>query len=252
MAIEADGLAALDVPADASVSAYLSVRTGPNSGHNSHTELARMPLPDARWRQGTAYVSLPDASGRILLESDVIDANYRSALLHLEASPLPDCDGLRLRWQRSAAVVVKALTDNPFADWGGRAAPPPTPMPANVAIYAAVRQDMTSPFRFVPADFLGNTAGVPASTSTVAGHIVIPAAPDPAESYYVGFAVRGSLIPSGLSDIRQSGSAFNAYSAFDASPSGMTITIGGEDFTMYQSEQRWRGNLLGGEWSLSP
>ena len=55
-----------------------------------------------------------------------------------------------------------------------------------------------------------------------------------------------------MSDIRQSGSAFNAYSAFDDSPSGMTITLGGVDFTLYQSEQRWRGNLLGGEWSLSP
>ena len=122
VAIEADGLATIDAPRDAVVSAYLSIRTGPNSGHNSHTELARMPLPDAAWADGSAYVALPDASGRILLESDAIDANYRSALLHLEASPLPDCQGLRLRWQRAAAVVVKALTDNPFADWGGRAA----------------------------------------------------------------------------------------------------------------------------------
>ena len=137
VAIEADGLAALDVPRDARVSAHLSVRTGPNSG--SLSELARMPLPDAHWYEGSAYVRLPDASGRILLESDAVDANYRAAVLHLEISPLPDCAGMRLRWKRSAAVVVKAITDNPFSDWGGRAAPPVTPPPSGVALYAAIK-----------------------------------------------------------------------------------------------------------------
>ena len=264
LAIETDGVAILDLPGDVYVSAYLSVRTGADSGHNTHTELARLPLPEPYWEMGSAYVALAQASGRILLNSDDINATYRAAVLHLDISPLSDCAGLRLRWQRSAAVVVRALTDQPFADWVGRAAPPRTPMPANVAIYAAVRQDlvsMPSMSRFVPDDFLGNNCNdpndpndcdAPASTSTVAGHIVIPAAPDPAEDYYVGFAVRESLIPSGLSDIRQTGSPFNAYAAFDGSPGGIPINISGESFLLYQSEQRWRGSLLGGEWSLTP
>ena len=262
LAIETEGVAILDLPMDVGVSAYLSVRTGADSGHNTHTELARLPLPAPHWEMGSAYVALAQAGGRILINSDAINATYRAAVLHLDISPLSDCAGLRLRWQHSAAVVVKALTDQPFADWGGRAAPPRTPMPANVAIYAAVRQDMTNPFRFTPDDFLGNNCNdpndpndcdAPASTSTVAGHIVIPAAPDPAEDYYVGFAVRESLIPSGLSDIRQAGSAFNAFDAFDANPpSGLPINISGDSFLLYQSEQRWRGSLLGGEWSLTP
>ena len=117
LAIEADGVAVLDLPRDAAVSAYLSVRTGPDSGHGSHTELARMLLPAPQWELGSAYVALAHASGRILLDRDAVDATYRAAVLHLEASPLADCNGLRLRWQRSAAVVVRALTDQPFDAW---------------------------------------------------------------------------------------------------------------------------------------
>ena len=259
LAIETDGVAILDLPMDVAVSAYLSVRTGADSGHNTHTELARLPLPPPRWENGSAYVALAHASGRILLESDAVDATYRAAVLHLEISPLPDCTGLRLRWQRSAAVVVRALTNQPFDDWGGRAAAPPTPSPSGVAVYAAISADMTNPpFRFVPGDFLGNNVTSRATSSTVAGHIVIPPAADfdsngMTDDAYIGFAVRSSLVPGGLSDIRQTGSAFNAYPAFDASPfSGMTITIGGDDFILYQSEQRWLASLLGGEWSLSP
>ena len=251
VAIEADGLAVLDVPRDARVSAYLSVRTGPNSG--SLSELARMPLPDAHWYEGSAYVRLTDASGRILLESDAVDANYRAAVLHLEISPLPDCAGLRLRWKRSAAVAVKALTEQPFSDWGGRAAPPVTPPPSGVALYATISSDMSSPpYRFVPADFLLPIA----TTSTVAGHIVIPAAPDPNEDYFIGFAIRSDLAPNGLSDIRQTGSAFNARDAFF--PPMMTgmrpvpMLINGAPYQMYDSNQAWDGQLLGGEWSLSP
>ena len=243
VAIEADGLAALDVPRDARVSAHLSVRTGPNSG--SLSELARMPLPDAHWYEGSAYVRLPDASGRILLESDAVDANYRAAVLHLEISPLPDCAGMRLRWKRSAAVVVKAITDNPFSDWGGRAAPPVTPPPSGVALYAAIKVDMGP---FMPADFLGNTPGVPTTTSSVVGHIVIPTAPDPSGDYFIGFAVRSALAPGGLSDIRQTGSPFSALPAFGMN----SFMINGEVYRLYHSSQAWDGQLLGGEWSLSP
>ena len=252
VAIESDGVAVLDLPMDAEASAWLSVRTGPDSGHNSHTELARLPLPEPRWENGSAYVALAQASGRILLDRDAVDATYRAGVLHLDISPLSDCSGLRLRWQRSAAVVVRALTDQPFNDWGGRAAPPPTLPPSGVAVYAAISADMTNPpLRFVPADFLGNNVTSRAASSTVAGHIVIPPAADfdgdgTVDDAYIGFAVRSSLVPGGLSDIRQTGSAFNSYAAFDADPpSGMTITIGGDDFILYQSEQRWLASLLG-------
>ena len=253
LAIETDGVAILDLPMDVAVSAYLSVRTGADSGHNTHTELARLPLPEPRWENGSAYVALAHASGRILLESDAVDATYRAAVLHLVAAPLPDCAALRLRWQRSAAVVVRALTDQPFGDWGGRAAPPPTPSPAGIALYAALKSDLSaSPQRFVPADFLGNNApAVPATISTVAGHITIPAAPDPSLSYYIGFAVRSDLAP--LSDIRQTNNSFSDFLDFDdgyQDMSGMTINIGGIDYTLYQSEHNWPPILLGGDWSL--
>ena len=255
VAIEADGLAVLDVPRDARVSAYLSVRTGPNSG--SLSELARMPLPDAHWYEGSAYVRLTDASGRILLESDAVDANYRAAVLHLEISPLPDCAGMRLRWKRSAAVAVKALTEQPFSDWGGRAAPPPTPSPAGVALYAAVGEDAT----FVEADMLAGTS------SSAAGRIVIPGPEcsvqlQPGQSCdvanqedgYIAFAIRADLAPSGLDDIRQEGSAFNARIAFTpavADPD-VVLNIRGTDFKLYVTTQAWRAQLLGGEWKLSP
>ena len=273
VAIEADGLAVLDVLRDARVLSYLSVRTGADSGHNTHTELARMPLPDPPWAEGSAYVRLPDASGRILLQSDAVDAHYRAAALHLEISPLADCGSLRLRWQRPAAVVVKALTDQPFSDWGARAAPPPTPSSMPV-LYAALRTTMTTPTqRFVGTDFLGGnhedpsddtTPLVPATTSTAPGHIVIPDAPcaitlQPGQACpnanrqdaYIGFAIRADLVPNGLSDIRQTGSAFNAIVDFDE-PSASPITILSVDYRLYQSGNKWRAHLLGGEWSLRP
>ena len=242
LAIEADGLAVLDVPRDARVSAYLSVRTGADSGHNSHTELARLPLPEPRWENGFAYVALAHASGRILLASDAIDATYRAAVLHLDISPLSGCSGLRLRWQRSAAVVIRALTDQPFSDWGGRAAPPPTQPPAGIALYAAIGDDAT----FTVADLLAGTS------STVAGHIVIP--DDTADSH-ISFAVRADLIPSGLTDIRQAGSAFNSRIAFDPATGDPDILLdmdgdGTDDFKLYVSQQPWQASLLGGEWSL--
>ena len=79
-----------------------------------------MPLPAPQGELGSAYVALAHASGRMLLDRDAVDATYRAAVLHLEASPLADCNGLRLRWQRSAAVVVRALTDQPFNDWSAQ------------------------------------------------------------------------------------------------------------------------------------
>ena len=255
VAIESDGVAVLDLPMDTEVSAWLSVRTGPDSGHNSHTELARMPLPAPHWGLGSAYVALSHASGRILLDSDAVEATYRAAVLHLDISPLSDCAGLRLRWQRSAAVVVSALTDQPFKDWAGRAAPPPTPPPAGIALYSAVGPDNI----FDAADFLPANGG---TSSTVAGHIRIPdgcdtSVPPVCPDSYIAFAIRADLDKNGLPAIRQTGSPFNARNAFIPAydPGSQTYvqqTIGGGVYNEYVSLQPWFAIHLGNEWSLTP
>ncbi len=275
LAIDVDGLAVIDVPKGVQVVAYLSVRTGADSG--SAQELARLPMPDPLWHNGSAYVRLPDASGRILLAQDNVAAQYRSAVLHLEASPLSDCGNLRLRWQRPAAVVVKALTEQPFRDWQGGAAPPPTagpPPPDRVAVYAAVGTDST----FDADDMKGGTH------STAAGHIVIPGPECGIKSFregmpdiqfrledgqpcpvaeqldgFIALAIRADLAPEGLSDIRQTGSVFNSRVAFapDARTPGkpepsVMLTIDEIEFKLYVTTHAWRASLLGGEWSLTP
>ena len=242
IAIETEGLAVVDAPRDTSIVAYLSLRVGADSGNPA--EIARLPLPDASWENGSAYLRLGDASGRILLDNDRIDTHYRAAVLHLEAAPLTGCGGLRLRWQRAAVVVVKALTDNPFSDWGGRAAPPPTPSPRGVAVYAAVGADSV----FAEADYLAG------SSSTVLGHIRIPAA---ATDSHISFAVRSDLDPNAMPDIRQAGSAFNSRLAFVPEYNPMTqvfmhLSIQGIEYNMYDSLQAWDPSLLGGDWSLTP
>lgn len=129
--IAADGVAILDLPRDATVSANLSVWTGPHP--TGQTQLARLPLPDAPWSEGTAHVRLKEASGRILLASDYIDAHHRSARLSIQAGPLSDCHRLNLRWQQPAAIVVRALTEQPYADWADHSlAPMPVPSPATL------------------------------------------------------------------------------------------------------------------------
>ena len=132
IAIAADGVAILDLPRDATVSAHLSVWTGPHQ--TGQTQLARLPLPDAPWSEGTAHLRLQEASGRLLLASDHIDAHHRSARLNIQAGPLSDCHGLHLRWQQPAAIVVRALTEQPYADWADHPLPPmPVPSPATLS-----------------------------------------------------------------------------------------------------------------------
>ncbi len=129
--IAADGVAILDLPRDATVSANLSVWTGPHP--TGQAQLARLPLPDAPWSEGAAYLRLKEASGRLLLASDHIDAHHRSARLSIRAGPLSDCQGLNLRWQQPAAIVVRALTEQPYADWADHSLPPlPVPSPATL------------------------------------------------------------------------------------------------------------------------
>ena len=70
------------------VSAYLSVRTGPDSGYGSHADLARLPLPDV--------------SGRIVVSSDDIDANPRAAVLHV--------GGISSQRLQRAAVALAAFS----------------------------------------------------------------------------------------------------------------------------------------------
>ena len=199
---------------------------------------------------GSAYVALAQASGRILLDSDAVDATYRAGVLHLDISPLSDCAGLRLRWQRSAAVVVKALTGNPFSDWrDGGALPPTSPPPplTGAALYAAIGLDEQFDAAAMPAG----------TTSTAAGHIVIPAAQDfdgdgTDDAAFIAFAIRSDLAPGGLSDIRQIGSAFNSRIAFmpAVADADVTLAIDETTYQLYVSRQPWRAELLGGEWSL--
>ena len=161
IAIEADGEAALDAPRDADVSAHLSVWTGHRA--NSQTRLARLPLPDAQWENGQARIRLREASGGILLASDHIDARHRTARVRIEAAPLADCHGLRLRWEKPAAVVLKALTEQPYADWRDHELPPtPLPAPATLNGLTLTGLDIVPAFDPIIADY---TALAPYATS---------------------------------------------------------------------------------------
>ena len=69
---------------------------------------------------------------------------------------------------------------------------------------------------------------------------------------HVAFALRADLIPTGLSDIRQTGSAFNARDAFAPAVGApdVILDVAGTEYKLYVSRQPWRAELLGGEWSL--
>ena len=161
IAIEADGAAILDVPRDADVSAHLSVWTGAHAA--GQTRLARLPLPNAQWADGQARIRLSDASGRLLLASDHVDAHHRTARVRIEATPLNDCGALRLRWEKPAAVVVKALTDQPYADWRNHRLPP-TPAPTAAALFGLTLTGVALEPAFDPAT-TAYTATVPYGTS---------------------------------------------------------------------------------------
>ena len=117
IAIVADGVASLQIPKGATADAYLTVLTGPLPGVSQQTALARLPLPPPSWDAGIATLELHEGSGRVLLASNAIPANHRTAILHISTGPLPDCSSLNLRWERPAVVVVRALTGQPHQDW---------------------------------------------------------------------------------------------------------------------------------------
>ena len=161
VAIEADGVAILDVPRDANVSARLSVWTGYHP--TDQTRLTTLPLPDAQWENGQSRIHLREASGRILLDRDHIDAQHRSARLRIQVGPLSDCGSLRLRWEKPAAVVVKALTNQPYADWQDHELPP-TAIPAPATLSGLTLTGMAVSPEFDPTT-TAYTASVPYATS---------------------------------------------------------------------------------------
>ena len=185
VAIEADGRAALDIPRDATVSAHLSVWTGPHE--TGQSQLARLPLPEPQWAQGTAHLRLREASGRILLARDHVDARHRSARLSIEAAPLSDCHGLNLRWQKPAAVVVRALTAQPYADWQDHPLPPtPVPLPATLRGLTLTGVKLDPAFATSERNY---TAHVPYATDETT---VRPVLADPDETYTISLGAQQS------------------------------------------------------------
>ena len=118
IAIVADGVAVLQTPKGTKTDAYLTVLTGALPDVTQQTALARLPLPPTTWDAGISMLELREGSGRVLLDSDAIPADHRTAVLHISTGPLSDCGSLNLRWQRPAVVVVRALTGQPYQDWG--------------------------------------------------------------------------------------------------------------------------------------
>ena len=178
VAIEADGVATLDLPRDATVSAHLSVWTGPHQ--TGQVQLARLPLPEPEWSDGIARIRLREASGRFLMDSDHVDAHHRSARIRIEAGPLSDCHGLNLRWPKPAAIVLKALTAQPYADWQNHELPP-APAPSPAALSGITLTGVTLDPAFDGSQ-LAYTAAAP---YVLAETTVRPVLADPEESYVV-------------------------------------------------------------------
>ena len=177
--IAADGVAILDLPRDAAVSANLSVWTGPHQ--TGQAQLARLPLPEPQWAQGTAHLRLREASGRILLDSDHIDAHHRSARLSIQAGPLPDCHGLNLRWAEGRGRRAEgSLTAQPYADWRDHRLPP-TPTPATASLAGLTLTGLTLDPVFSTNE-LNYTAAVP---HALAETTVRPVLADPGETYVI-------------------------------------------------------------------
>ena len=215
IAIEADGVARLDVPRDADVSANLSVWTGYHP--TGQTRLATLPLPEADWDQGTARVRLQEASGRILLDRDDIDAQHRSVRLSIQAGPLAGCHALRLRWEKPAAVVVKALTNQPYADWQDHRLPP-TAIPASATLSGLTLTGMAISPGFDPATTT-YTASVSYATSETT---VRPRLADPTETYVISGG--GTQLTENVPALAQLSSGANAITITVTSADGNTNT----------------------------
>ena len=185
IAIEADGVAVVDVPRDADVAAHLSVWTGAHQARQ--TRLATLPLPDAPWENGKSRVRLQEASGRVLLDRDHVDAQHRSARLRIQAGPLSDCGALNLRWEKPAAVVVRALTDQPYADWADHELPPTAvPDPATLNGLTLTGMNISPPFDPMTTSYTGSVPYAASETT------VRPVLADPDDGYVINLA--GSMV----------------------------------------------------------
>ena len=185
LAIEADGVAVLQAARDVDVFAYLSLWVGADAA--SQSQLARLPLPEPHRVTGSVHIRLQDSSSRFLLASNQVDAQHRSVRLKIEASPLAACDSLGLHWQKTAAVVVKALTEQPYADWRNQELPDPTP-PVASTLASLTLTGLTLQPGFDPAVF-EYTAAVP---HTLAATTVRPVRANADDEYQVTFG--GSVL----------------------------------------------------------
>ena len=123
------------------------------------------------------------ASGRILLASDHIDAQHRSARIRIQAGPLGDCYGINLRWEKPAAVVVKALTDQPYADWQDHRLPP-TAIPAIATLSGRTLAGMAISPAFDPTTTTYTASVLYATSETT----VRPALANPGDTYTISLA----------------------------------------------------------------
>ena len=121
IAIEADGVAVFNAPRGTDVSGPLRVWTRHLPNDQAKLSGSSRPTPIGnRERQASAQ----GASKRLLMASGHIDAHDRSTKVRIDVGPLSDCGALRLRWEKPIAVVVKALAEQPYADWQDHRLPP--------------------------------------------------------------------------------------------------------------------------------
>lgn len=132
-----DGTAALTAPDSANVYAWAEVVTRgdhiiSDSGVDlaPGTTLARMPV-----YYQDQVLHMAAGSSRVVLPAHAldIDTRYRELWLHIRVTPMADCNALRLRWERPAAAVVQALTEQPYRDWDPGPPIPPTATPEPTA-----------------------------------------------------------------------------------------------------------------------
>ena len=135
------------------------------------------------WENGQARLRLQEASGRGLLDRDHVDAHRRSARLRVHVGPLSQCGALNLRWEQPAAVVVRALTDQPYADWADHELPPTAaPAPATLRGLTLTGMNISPPFDPTTTSY---TASVPYVTSETT---VRPVLADPDDNYVINLA----------------------------------------------------------------
>ena len=233
VAIAVDGAAILETPKNTRVDAYLSVRVGTMPNVANQTELARLPLPAADWDAGLSTLDLQAASGRVLLASNAIPAFHRSATLSLSVRPVSDCSTLNLRWQRPAAVVLLALTEQPYRDWSAAQAvppgqqPPPATGPAHIAYLGG-----SATASFAAGDFTVQAFGVQPLRLTLPANAgaVACAAPDQNRNCrHIAIAVPASVT---VTSVQRAGLFYQEWCGIVIADCTSTtpVTIGGNPY----------------------